>query len=321
MQNEKVLITGCAGSGGSYLAEYLVNNHPEVEVHGIARWHSTTSLDNLKAIRNKIKVHECDLLDLPSIIRIFHDVRPSKIFGLASHANVRVCFDTPLAVLNNNIMSVANLLEAIRMECPDAIYQHCSTSEVYGNPQNFPMTEDHPLEPVNPYSVSKLAQEKLAYAYFKSWKLRVVITRMFAYINPRRRDLFATSFAFQVAEIEKRQRSVLEHGNLESIRTLIDVRDAMDAYWVACDHCEYGVPYNIGGDSVISVGEFLELLKEHAHAPIQSVCNQSLLRPVDVTRQIPDTSRFAKATNGWRPKYKLGESIDFLLDFCRSNVL
>ena len=318
---KNVLITGITGSGGSYLAEYVLEKHPEVGVCGLHRWHSTGTLKNIEAIKDKVKIYECDLLDISSVLRALKEIRPFRIFHLAAYANVRKCFDTPLSVVNNNVMGTANLLEATRLVCPESIIQMCSTSEVYGNPENFPMTEDHPLKPVNPYSASKLAQESLAYAYFKSWKLRVVITRMFAYINPRRRDLFATSFAFQVAEIEKRQRSVLEHGNLESIRTLIDVRDAMEAYWVACDHCEYGVPYNIGGDSVISVGEFLDLLKEHAHAPIQTVCNQSLLRPVDVTRQIPDTSRFTKVTNGWKPKYKLGESIDFLLDYCRSNVL
>jgi GDPmannose 4,6-dehydratase/GDP-4-dehydro-6-deoxy-D-mannose reductase len=316
---ENILITGIAGSGGSYLAEYIVEFQPQVQVHGLARWHSTTSQHNLELVKDKIVLHECDMLDLPSMSRILREIKPTKIFNLASHANVRVCFDTPIAVLNNNIMSTANLLEAIRLECPDTIYQHCSTSEVYGNVEQYPITESHPLKPVNPYAVSKLAQESLTYSYYKSFGLRAIITRMFAYINPRRRELFATAFAKQIVEIERGQKSKLRHGNLESLRTLIDVRDAMETYWIACDKCEIGVPYNIGGKSVISVGEFLQILCKHASVPIPCELDPKLLRPTDITNQVPDVSKFEQAT-GWTPKYSFDDSVEFLLNHIRAEV-
>ena len=314
------LITGIQGSGGSYLAEYLVKKHPEVEVHGCARWHSTTSGANLNAIKDKIVLHECDLMDFSSLTRVLRAVKPSRIFNLASHANVRVCFDTPIAVLNNNIMLMANLLEAVRLECPEALFQHCSTSEVYGNPLIFPMTEEHPKVPVNPYAVSKLSQEALAYAYFKSWGLRIIITRMFAYINPRRRDLFASTFAHQIVQIEKGKQAVLKHGNLDSVRTLIDVRDAMETYWITCEKCQIGEAYNIGGRNILSVGDFLVLLKSHAKVKIISEQDRNLLRPIDVTRQIPDTSKFDNLT-GWKPHYSLDESVEFLLDYYRKEKI
>lgn len=313
-----VLITGANGSGGSYLCEYIVENHPEVKVHAISRWHSTTSMNNLESIKDRITMHECDLLDLGSIIRVLREIRPKRIFHLASHANVRKCFDTPLAVLSNNITSTANLLEAIRLECPETLLQHCSTSEVYGNPETFPMTEDHPLKPVNPYSVSKLTQESLCYAYYKSWGVRVIITRMFAYINPRRRDLFATAFAYQLSNIE-RNGGHLYHGNLNSIRTLIDVRDAMESYWLASEKCIPGEFYNIGGKDVLSVGEFLDKLITHAKVPIIKKLDQNLLRPVDVTKQICDTTKFDTLT-GFKPKYTLDESIEFLLNHVRKET-
>lgn len=318
MENS-VLITGITGSGGSYLADYILENHPGVDVWGICRWHSTTNLQNIEHIKDRIKLLECDLMDLSSVIRALQIIKPARIFHLASFANVRKCFDTPLAVINNNITGTANLLEAIRLICPETLLQMCSTSEVYGNPLNFPMTEEHPLKPVNPYSVSKLAQESLAYAYFKSWGLRVIITRMFAYINPRRRDLFATAFAYQIAEIEKGRRSILRHGNLESIRTIIDVRDAMATYWVACDSCTPGEAYNIGGKYTASVGEILELLKSHAKVKIISMQDPDLLRPVDVTKQVPDTAKFDKLT-AWVPRYSIDESIEFLLNHCRQII-
>jgi GDPmannose 4,6-dehydratase/GDP-4-dehydro-6-deoxy-D-mannose reductase len=316
---ENILITGVSGSGGSYLAEYIVENHKDIKVWGLCRWHSTASLRNLENIREDIVLEECDLMDLSSVIRVLQKCQPTRIFHLAAYANVRKAFDTPLAVINNNIMGTANLLEAARMVCPDAIVQICSSSEVYGNPKTTPMVEDHPIMPVNPYSVSKLSQESLGYAYHKSWGMNVILTRMFAYINPRRTDLFASSFATQIAEIEVGKRDVLRHGNLDSVRTLIDVRDAMESYWVACDKCEPGVPYNIGGETVITVGEFLDILKKHAKVPIETYQDPDLLRPVDITLQIPDTTKFYDAT-GWKPKISADDSIKFLLEHCRSRV-
>ena len=311
-----VLITGITGSGGSYLADYILENHPDITIWGLHRWHSAGTLININHIKDKINILEADLLDLSSIIRALEIIRPYRIFHLASFANVKKCFDTPLAVINNNVMGTANLLEAIRLICPNTLLQMCSTSEVYGNPLTFPMTENHPLKPVNPYSVSKLSQESLAYAYHKSWGLKVIITRMFAYINPRRRDLFASAFASQIVEIENGKRKILYHGNLDSIRNIIDVRDAMATYWLACDYCEEGQAYNIGGKTTMTVGDFLELIKSCAKVPIVSQQDPSLLRPVDVTKQIPDTVKFDDIT-GWKPKYKIEESVQWLLDIYR----
>lgn len=316
---KKILISGINGSGGSYLAEHVATTYPEVEIHGLSRWHSSTNYNNLINVKDKIILHESDLLDLSSLLRIFKKIKPDIIFNLASHANVRVCFDNPIAVLNNNIISTANLLEAVKMESINSIFLQCSTSEIYGNPVTFPMTEEHPMKPVNPYSVSKLAQESLAFAYYKSWKLKVVITRAFAYINPRRKDLFASNFAMQIAEIEAGRRDVLLHGNLESIRTIIDVRDMMRAYWIACDLCEHGTPYNIGGKTVLTVGQVLDLLKSKAKVPIQSRQDKNLLRPIDVTQQVPDTTRFDNLTN-FKPQYSIDESLEWLLDECRKVV-
>lgn len=317
MQN--VLVTGITGSGGSYLAEYILENHQNVNVCGLHRWHSATTLNNIASFKNKVNIFECDLVDLSSIIRALDKIKPLRIFHLAAYANVRKCFETPLAVIYNNIMGTANLLEAVRLVCPDAIVQICSSSEVYGNPLNFPMTEDHPLKPVNPYSASKLAQESIAFAYYKSWGLHVIITRMFAYINPRRRDLFATSFAYQIAEIEAGKREVLTHGNLESIRTIIDVRDAMETYWIASECCDFGDPYNIGGKYTASVGEILDVLISRSRVKIKTVQDSKLLRPVDVTKQVPDTKKFDSVSN-WRPRYSIEESLDFLLDHCRDEI-
>lgn len=315
------LITGISGSGGSYLAEYIHENHKGVAIHGISRWHSTTGVQNLKSIDNHVHVHECDLLDFSSILNVLDDVKPDIIFHLAAHANVRAGFITPLTVLNNNIMGTANLFEAIRASKLKPVMQLCSTSEVYGqvDPKNVPINEDCPFNPSSPYAVSKAAQDHLGYTYWRCYGLDVIRTRMFAYFNPRRTDLFATAFARQVAMIEAGKQEILFHGNLDSIRTMIDVRDAMSSYWHAACMGASGEVYNLGGTKSISVGEFLEVLKKLSRKKIKSKIDQKLLRPADVTLQIPNTEKFKKAT-GWEEKFSFEESVSHLLNYWRERV-
>ncbi len=316
---EIVFISGINGSGASYLADYLVRNHPEVEVHGNVRWRSGINLKNLEHIKDKITIHECDLLDLPAIIRIFREIKPTKIFSMASHANVRVAFDSPVAVLNNNIGLTINLLEATRLECPDAIFQQCSTSEIYGHSVFSPMPEDHPIYPTNVYAVSKLTQESLCWAYAKSWKLKIIISRSFAYINPKRKEIFSTAFAYQIARIEAGKQEVLHHGNLDSLRQLMDVRCMARAYWMLSDKGVIGRPYNIAGTDIISVDGFLQLLIKNAKCPLITYQDYKLLRPVDTDRQLANCNRFNDLT-GFKPEYTLEESVQWLLDECRKEV-
>ena len=318
---KKVLITGITGSGGSYLADYIAENHQNVEIHGITRWHSTSTNKNLEKSRNRVVLHECDLTDFSATFEAIRKVQPDAIFHIAAYANVRASFINPLSVTYNNVMGTINLLEAVRLSGIKPVIQICSTSELYGqvDPKNVPIKEDCPIQPINPYAVSKLSQDFLGLTYFKSYGIPVIRTRMFAYLNPRRADLFATSFALQVARIEAGLQKELLHGNLDSTRTLIDVRDAMESYWVAMTKGKPGEVYNIGGTTVITVGQFLNVLKKLARVEIPSRINPELLRPVDVTLQIPDTSKFESET-GWKPKYSFEESVNFLLEHCRNEV-
>lgn len=322
MENKRkisnVLITGIAGSGASYMAEYILKNHPKIKIHGISRWHSTTGNENIKGIVKDITVHEADLTDLGSTIEALDKVKPDAIFHLAAYANVRTSFITPNVFLNNNILGTSNLFEAVRILKQDPVIQLCSTSEVYGqvDPKDVPIKESAPLRPVSPYAVSKVTQDLLGFSYFTSYGMKIIRTRMFTYINPRRSDLFATSFAKQIAWIERGLTKELSHGNLESVRTIIDVRDAASAYWAAILHCKYGEAYNIGGAATMKVGELLKRLIKMSKSPIRTRQDPALMRPADVTLQIPCVDKFTKAT-GWKPKYTLEKSLEFLLSYWR----
>ncbi len=317
----RALITGISGSGGSFLAEYISSSFPQVEVHGISRWHSAASNRNLESVIGSVKMHECDLCDFSSTFSVLKQVLPDVIFHIAAHANVRASFITPLSVTQNNILGTANLLEAVRLVGLDPVIQICSTSEVYGqvDKENVPITEECVFNPASPYAVSKITQDLLGLTYFKSYKMKIIRTRMFAYLNPRRHDLFATSFALQVARIEEGSQKTLYHGNLNSVRTLIDVKDAMSAYCTAGEKCEGGEAYNIGGNTVIEVGEFLNILKSKANCKIPTKQDKKLLRPADVTLQIPNVSKFVTRT-GWKPIYSFEQSVDHLLAECRKYV-
>lgn len=314
-----VLISGITGAGGSFLADFIVENHPDVKVFGLHRWHSAGHLDNINRNKDKITLLECDLTDLSSVIRALQISKPDKVFHLAAFASVRKSFDTPLSVIQNNVMGTANLLEGIRIICPDTTLIICSTSELYGKSNMEFITEDAPLNPQNVYSVSKLASEKLAISYFNSYGIKVIVTRAFSYINYRRIDLVASAFAYQVARVEAGKQDVVRTGNLESIRSFTDVTDIAEAYWLASELCEPGTPYNISSGDPIMIGMLLTILKYNAKTPIVNIQDRSLFRPVDLDRQVGDATKFINQT-GWKPKMTLDKSLEKLLNYYREYV-
>ena len=313
---KNVLITGIYGSCATYLAEFLLKNS-NLNVQGIARWH--TDRKQVPSFFENIKVFEADLLDLSNLIRVFEEAKPDYIFHLAAVANVQLGFKSPNAVLNNNINGTLNLLEAIRVLRLNPVIQFCGTSEVYGqvSKEDIPIKENQKIDPVNVYAISKLTQEKLVKSYYLSYGIKSIITRTFGYINPRRPDIFSSAFAKQIVEIEEGKRDMLLHGNLNSVRTLLDVRDVCRAYWLAAEKCQIGEEYNIGSEVPITVNEFLEKLKMHSKKTIISKVSEQLLRPVDVTLQIPSIEKF-KACTSFTPEYTLDQSVEFLLDHYRN---
>ena len=313
---KNILITGINGSGATYLAEFL-STIPDVKIQGISRWH--TDRKNKSGVFSKVEMFECDLTDLGSVIRTLEKAKPDCIFHLASNANVKLSFETPLSVFNNNVNGTLNLLEALRILNQKPMIQFCGTSEVYGQVKKdeIPIKETQNIDPVNVYAISKLTQEKLVKSYYRSYSIPCVITRAFGYINPRRPDIFSSAFAKQIIDIERGKENILYHGNLESVRTLLDVRDIVEAYWIAAEKCDLGEAYNIGSKVPVKVGDFLEELKKQAKCKIVTKENPDLLRPVDVTLQIPDVTKFVNKT-GFMPKYSLEESVSLLLDYYRS---
>jgi GDP-mannose 4,6-dehydratase len=317
----KVLITGITGMVGSHLADYILDHHPAAEVHGLIRWRSP--LDNIRRIESRVALHQGELRDLNSIVLVLRKVRPDLIFHLAAQSYVTVSFDAPADTIHTNVIGTVNLLDAVRITGLDPKIHICSSSEVYGQvtEAEVPIRETNPFRPASPYAVSKTGEDMIALQYFLSYGIKTIRTRMFTHSGPRRGDVFAeSSFAKQIAEIEAGVRSnPVRVGNLESVRTVADVRDAVRAYWVLLEKCPPGEVYNIGGSRTMTIGDILKALKGMARCKIEHVVDPALLRPSDVTLQIPDTSKFQQAT-GWKPEIPMETTLHDLLAYHRNRV-
>jgi GDP-mannose 4,6-dehydratase len=311
------LITGVTGSGGSYLAEHILKKDKKIKIFGLYRSDGYKNLLE-KNSQKRISLFKIDLKNFFNLRKVIKKTKPEVIFHIASNADVRLSFDNPIEITSNNNLITVNLLEAVRQLNQNPIIIICSTSEVYGavTKKDIPIKENQKIAPANPYAVSKTFQDLLSQVYFKSFGLRIIITRMFSYTNARRNNLFQTSFASQIAKIEVGKAKNLKHGNLKSIRTFVDIDDAMEAYWLTAKKGKVGEIYNIGGNKIVSVKQFLKELIKLARCKIKCSVDKKLLRPQDVTLQIPDVRKFNKDT-GWKPRVSFKDSVKKLLDECR----
>ena len=313
------LITGISGSGGSYLAEYILSNNKNIKIFGFYRKLGFAK-ELKKKFNKRIFLIKNNLNNFKKTNSNLNKIKPDLIFHLASDADVRKSFDIPRKFILNNNNSTLNLLESVRLSKFNPLIIMCSTSEVYGlvKKSEIPIKETQIMRPASPYALSKAFQDLLSQVYVNVYKMNIIITRMFSYTNPKRINLFQSSFADQISKIEKNKIKVLQHGNLKSIRTMIDIQDAMRAYWLTAKKGKIGNIYNIGGDEVASVGSVLKKLISLSKTNIKTKINKKLLRKVDVTLQIPSYVKFKKDTN-WKPSVPLKRSLKNLLNYRRKN--
>ena len=318
----RVLITGVTGFAGSHLAEYILENHPGVDVYGIRRWRSR--IENVEHLLDKIQILECNIVDASSVKALIADVRPDKIFHLAAQSFVPSSWNAPAESITTNILGQLNIFEALReSRLMDTWVQIACSSEEYGMvyPHELPIRETNPLRPLSPYAVSKVGQDVLAYQYFMSYGIKVVRTRGFNHEGPRRGEVFVCSnFAKQVVEVERKKRPpIIYVGNLEARRDFTDVRDMVRAYWLSTEKCEAGEVYNICSGSSISIHELLDLVLSNSDVEIEVRQDPSRLRPSDVPLLEGDSTRFREAT-GWAPKIPFRQTLSNMMDYWRERI-
>src|SRR6185312_5836651 len=218
-----------------------------------------------------------------------------------------------------------NLLEAVRTSGLAPQVHVCSSSEVFGRVplEKLPINEECTFHPASPYAISKVGADLLGRFYAEAYGMNVMVTRLFTHTGPRRGDVFAeSSFAKQIAMIEHNSLpATVKVGNLDSLRTFADVRDAVRAYHMLLTvEPQRGAYYNIGGTHTCTVGEMLNvLLSRSTVRDIRVETDPDRLRPIDTDLQVPDTRKFAAHT-GWQPRYTFEQTMGDLLDYWRDRV-
>ena len=333
----KALITGITGMVGSHLADFLLEE-TDWDVYGVCRWRSP--LDNVSHLlervnkRDRIFFEYADINDEMSLIKVVNEIKPDYVFHLAAQSYPQTSFTAPIDTLNTNILGTCRLLEAFRLAMKEnknykPIIHVCASSEVFGRipadkkPEEG-IHEECPFHPASTYAISKTGTDLLGRYYAEAYGMTVMTTRMFTHTGPRRGDVFREStFAKQIAMIEagKIEPKVMV-GNLKSLRTYADVRDAVRAYYMLVTINPIpGEYYNIGGSYTCEVGDTLNTLISYSSkkGEIEIVTDPDRLRPIDADLQVPDCRKFKEHT-GWEAQISFETTMHDLLNYWRERV-
>jgi GDP-4-dehydro-6-deoxy-D-mannose reductase len=323
----KYLITGITGFAGPHLAHLLVGEGHAV--YGLVRESNGREQDIRDVVPDdiyaKLKFVYGDLTHFRSLERIFKDEAFDGVFHLAAQSHPPTSFLEPYETFEINTLGTVNLAEAIATRRPDCRLMFCSTSEVYGDsPESAgEITESFPVAPMNPYGVSKAAADLYVRERARSVKLPFFITRAFSHTGPRRgRNFSISSDAYQIARITKGlQEPVINVGTLSSKRVIMDVRDCVRAYHLLMQTFTPGEAYNVGGDTVHSMGEVLDMMLDMRGlaGKVEKRIDHTLVRPIDIPVQICNTEKCRKLT-GWKPQIRLAKTLEDLLAYWDAKI-
>lgn len=336
MRKEKcALITGFTGQVGSQLADFLLENS-NYNVVGMMRWQEP--MENIYHLserinkNDRIRIYYADLNDYPSIDRMLNDVKPDIIFHLAAQSYPKTSFNIPIETLQTNIIGTANLLENVRRiketSDYDPVVHICSSSEVYGRAKSGEvLSEDTKFHGASPYSISKIGTDYLGQFYGEAYSIKTFVTRMGTHSGPRRSDVFFEStVAKQIALVEAGlQEPIIKVGNLSSVRTFQDARDAVRAYYLlalesAKGNIKCGETFNIAGEDAYKLPEVIELLLGlSSRKDIKVKTDSERLRPIDADYQMFDNTKI-RSTINWKPEISTKKMFEDLLNHWRDEI-
>jgi GDPmannose 4,6-dehydratase len=295
------LITGVTGQDGSYLAELLLEQG--YAVHGMVRRSSTEKFDRIEHIRDRITLHQADLLDHRSLTDALRAARPDEIYNLAAMSFVAVSWIQPTLTAEFTGLGVTRLLEAMREICPDARFYQASSSEMFGKVREVPQTESTPFYPRSPYGVAKAYGHFITVNYRESYDLHATSGILFNHESPRRGLEFVTrKITWHAAAIKHGRAETLRLGNLDAKRDWGYAKDYVEAMWLMLQQ-DRADDYVIATNSTHTVRDCVEVAFDEAGLPDWErhvELDPKLVRPAEVDLLIGDYSK-AKRDLGWRP--------------------
>jgi len=314
----KALITGISGFVGSHLAEHLLEA-TDWEVAGTV----FGPYDNITDLGDRLELYPAELSRLEVMTFILDQALPDVIFHLAAQPLVSTSRRDPWGTLETNIRMQLNILEGVARVRPGCRVLVIGSSEEYGlvSPQDLPVDEDTPLRPLNPYALSKVAQDLMGLQYHLTHKLDVIRVRPFNHIGPRQQIGFvAPDFASQIAAIELGQQPpLMVVGNLAARRDFSDVRDVVCAYLALATQGEPGQVYNVGAGQSHSIQQMLDILLTLSKVPIEVKPDPSRMRPSDMPDIVCDATRLREAT-GWQTRISFEQSMEDILEYWRQKT-
>lgn len=314
---ERVWITGAGGFMGQHLTDFFIKKDCEVLA---TTFHPTT---NIEELNKKAIIFECDIRDKEKVKFLMRLFKPDKIFHLAAQSYPTVSWEDPWYTIETNILGTVNLFEAAKEFNPNCKILNACTSAEYGfvNPEEVPIKEEHSLNPLQPYGVSKLAQEKLAYQYWKNFGVKSISVRIFNTTGPKKVKDVCSDLTRRLVEIEKginKERKLIV-GNIETKRAITDVRDLIRAFDLALDRATIGEVYNLSGEKVYQISEIIETLRRLVGFDFEVIKDQKLIRPTDEPIIYGDSSKFKKETN-WSQEISLEKTLKDMLDYWRMTL-
>ena len=309
----RALITGITGQDGSYLAEFLLQRG--YEVHGIVRRASTEKFERIAHIKDRVALHQADLLDQLSLLSVIGEVRPDEIYNLAAQSFVPTSWSQPLLTGEFTALGVTRMLEAIRHVDHSIRFYQASSSEMFGKVNESPQNEKTPFYPRSPYGVAKVYGHFITVNYRESYDLFAVSGILFNHESPRRGLEFVTRHVTDgVARIALGLADELPIGNLDAERDWGFAGDYVVAMWQMLQ-ADTPVDYVVGTGKTHSVRTLCRIAFDHAGLDWEEHVrvDQSRFRPAEVDHLRADAAR-AQAELGWSPSMDFEELVRMMVD-------
>jgi GDPmannose 4,6-dehydratase len=313
LKKRSALITGITGQDGSYLADLLLEKG--YEVHGMVRRSSTERFDRIEHLRDRITLHQGDLLDQRSLVDALRESKPEEIYNLAAMSFVAVSWIQPTLTAEFTGVGVTRILEGIREVCPEARFYQASSSEMFGKVREVPQTELTPFYPRSPYGVAKAYGHFITVNYRESYDLHATSGILFNHESPRRGLEFVTrKITWHAAAIKLGLVEEIQLGNLDAERDWGYAKDYVEAMWLMLQQ-DAPEDFVIATGVAHSVRECLDIAFDQAGLDVERYLrhNSGLVRPAEVDHLIGDHSK-ATEQLGWRPSTGFEEMIRLMVD-------